>query len=99
MGNITTLRRENDHLKNQNTGLMQAMKRVRSAMTAQAAESAEAIRELSSITAAYIGAICLESGKAVEIKHEDIKRVLEGYDVLVESGEQEIRFSIVKKAE
>ena len=99
MGNITTLRRENEHLKNQNTGLMQAMKRVRSAMTAQAAESAEAIRELSSITAAYIGALCLSAGESVEIRHDLIKKVLEEYNVLVENGEQEIRFSIVEKAE
>ena len=99
MGNITTLRRENEHLKNQNTGLMQAIKRVRDASQAQAAESAEAIRQLTEITAAYIGAICLATGNSVEIKHEDIKRVLEGYDVLVENGEQGIVFSIAEKAE
>ena len=99
MGNITHLKKQNQHLQNQNTGLMQAIKRVRDASRVQAAESAEAIRQLTEITAAYIGAICLASGNDVQIKHEDIKRVLEGYDVLVENGEQGVTFSIVEKSE
>lgn len=99
MGNLTKALKENEHLKNQNRGLLDALKRKNSQLEGYRAESAEAIRQISEMTAAYVGALCLQNeAREIKLSHKDIKRVVENYDVEIETYEQGFIFKLVPKS-
>ena len=98
MGNLTNLIKENNHLKRQNEAIRGALLRRRDELKAQNDNAVAAIRELTELTSAYIGAICLSAGESVEIRHDLIKKVLEEYNVVVTRTETGFTFSIEEKA-
>jgi hypothetical protein len=98
MGNLTNLIKENNHLKHQNEAIRAALKRKRDELKAQNDNAIAAIRELTELTSAYIGAICLSAGESVEIRHDLIKKVIEEYNVIVTTSETGFTFSIEEKA-
>ncbi len=99
MGNLQKTLKENEHLKHQNRGLLDTLKRRRAQADAKEAQTAEALKQIESIYCSYIGALCLKSeARELKVLHADVKAVLEGYDVLViETDEQGITFGLVEK--
>jgi hypothetical protein len=98
MGNLTNLIKENNHLKRQNETIRAALRRKRDELKAQNDNAVAAIRELTELTSAYIGAVCLSAGESVEIRHDLIKKVIEEYNVIVTTSETGFTFSIEEKA-
>ena len=98
MGNLKDLIKENKHLKRQNESIRGALQRKRDELKAQNDNAVAAIRELTELTSAYIGAVCLSAGESVEIRHDLIKKVLEEYNVIVTTSETGFTFSIEEKA-
>lgn len=98
MGNLTNLIKENKHLKHQNEAMRGALRRKRDELEAKHDNAVAAIRELTELTSAYIGAICLSAGESVEIRHDLIKKVIEEYNVVVTTSETGFTFSIEEKA-
>lgn len=97
MGNLKDLIKENKHLKSQNEAIRGALQRKRDELKAQNDNAVAAIRELTELTSAYIGAVCLSAGESVEIRHDLIKKVLEEYNVIVTTSETGFTFSIEEK--
>lgn len=97
MGNLKDLIKQNKHLKSQNEVILGALKRKNAALKAETEKSDAAVKELSTLTAAYIGALCLTTGESVQIRHDAIKKVLAEYDVMVSADEQGMTFSITEK--
>jgi hypothetical protein len=98
MGNLQEALKRNKHLENQNKGLLDALKRKNGQLEDYKAQSAQALAEISDLTASYIGAVCLNTDtKELKISHEDIKRVLAEFDVSVELGGDGITFKLVEK--
>ena len=99
MGNLTRALKENERLKNQNTGLLEALKRKNGQLEGYKAESAKALKQISDMVSAYIGAICLErEDREIKVLHTDIKRVLADFDVELELGDDSITFKLVEKS-
>lgn len=98
MGNIKDLIKENKHLKSQNEVILGALKRKNAALKAETEKSDAAVKELSTLTAAYIGALCLTAGESVQIRHDLIKKVIQEYNVIVTTSETGVTFSIEEKA-
>ena len=98
MGNLKDLIKENKHLKRQNEAIRGALQRKRDELKAQNDNAVAAIRELTELTSAYVGAVCLSAGESVEIRHDLIKKVLEEYNVIVVTSETGFTFSIEEKA-
>ena len=98
MGNLKDLIKENKHLKRQNEAIRGALQHKRGELKAQNDNAVAAIRELTELTSAYIGAVCLSAGESVEIRHDLIKKVLEEYNVIVVTSETGFTFSIEEKA-
>lgn len=99
MGNLQRALKENDHLKNQNRGLLDALKRKNTQLEGYKAESAQAISQISELTAAYIGAICLgREDREIKVLHTGIKRVLADFDVELELSDDGITFKLVEKS-
>jgi hypothetical protein len=98
MGNLKETLKRNQHLENQNKGLMDALKRRNNQLNEVKAQSAKAVAQISTLTGAYIGAICLgEETREVKISHEDVKRVLAEFDLTVVPDEQGITFTLAEK--
>jgi hypothetical protein len=97
MGNLKDLIKQNKHLKSQNEVILGALKRKNAALKAETEKSDAAVKELSTLTAAYIGALCLTTGESVQIRHDLIKKVLEEYNVIVTTSETGFTFSIEEK--
>jgi hypothetical protein len=98
MGNLKETLRRNQHLENQNKGLMDALKRRNNQLNEVKVQSAKAVDQISTLTGAYIGAICLGAEtREVKISHEDVKRVLSEFDLTVVPDEQGITFTLVEK--
>lgn len=99
MGNLTRALKENERLKNQNTGLLEALKRKNGQLEGYKAESAEALKQISDMVSAYIGAICLRNeDMVVKISHDEIKRAAAEFDLLIEADETGFSFRLVEKA-
>ena len=99
MGNLKKTLRRNQHLENQNRGLLDTLRRRRIQAEAKEAQTAQALSEIEQIYASYIGAVCLQSEtRELKVLHADVKAVLEGYDVLVIATDDEgITFGLVEK--
>ena len=98
MGNLKETLRRNQHLENQNRGLLDTLKRRNNQLNEVKAQSAKAVAQISTLTGAYIGAICLgEEMREVKISHEDVKRVLSEFDLTVVPDEQGITFTLAEK--
>lgn len=83
MGNLKETLKRNQHLENQNRGLLETLRRRRIQAEAKEAQTTEALKQIESIYSAYIGALCLQNEThEVKILHADVKTALEGYDVL-----------------
>ena len=99
MGNLTRALKENERLKNQNTGLLEALKRKNGQLEGYKEDSAKALREISEMVSAYIGAICLQNeDMVVKISHDEIKRAVGEFDLLIEADETGFSFRLVGKA-
>lgn len=101
MGNLSDALKRNKHLENQNRGLLDALKRRNAQMAQQREQSAQALAEISDLTSAYIGAICLGAeGHVVKVKHTDVKAVLEQFNVQISLDDDGVAFELIdKKAE
>lgn len=98
MGNLKETLRRNQHLENQNRGLLDTLKRRNNQLNEVKAQSERAIDQISSLTGAYIGAICLGAEmREVKISHDDVKRVLAEFDLTVAPDEQGITFKLAEK--
>lgn len=98
MGNLKDALRRNAHLENQNRGLIDALKRKNGQLAEYKEQSAQAIAQISEITAGYLGAVCLSNeAREIKILHDDIKRVLAEFDVEVQLGGDGITFKLVEK--
>lgn len=99
MGNLQKTLKENEHLKHQNRGLLDTLKRRRAQAEAKEAQTAQALTEIESIYSSYIGALCLQNeAHEVKILHSDIKRALVEYDVYVTATDDEgITFGLREK--
>ena len=97
MGNLKDLIKENKHLKRQNESLLASLRYKSATIREEHERTDAAVKELSTLTAAYIGALCLTAGEDVQIRHEAIRRVLDEYDVILSTDEQGITFSITEK--
>jgi hypothetical protein len=99
MGNLQKLLKENEHLKNQNKGLLDTLRRRRVQAEAKDAQTAEALKQIEDIYCSYIGAFCLQNeSHEVKISHADVKTVLDSYDVLViETDDEGITFGLQDK--
>lgn len=98
MGNLTKALKENEHLKNQNRGLLDALKRKNGQLEEYKAQSAEALKQISEMMSAYIGALCLQNEeREIKIAHNDIKSVIEGFEVDVKTDEQGFIFTLIPK--
>ena len=100
MGNLQKTLKENEHLKNQNKGLLDALRRRNSQLEEYKSDSTKALAEISELTASYIGAMCLfTEGHEIKLLHADIKRVIAEFDVEIELSDDGIIFKLVKKNE
>lgn len=99
MGNLKETLRRNQHLENQNRGLLETLRRRRIQAKAKEAQTTEALKQIESIYSAYIGALCLQNeAHEVKILHSDIKRALVEYDVYVIATDDEgITFGLREK--
>ena len=98
MGNLKETLRRNQHLENQNRGLLDTLKRRNNQLNEVKVQSERAIDQISSLTGAYIGAICLGAEtREVKISHEDVKRVLAEFDLTVVPDQQGITFKLTEK--
>ena len=98
MGNLQKALKENEHLKNQNKGLLDALKRKNGQLEEYKEDSARALREISDMVSAYIGAICLGADEhKVRIEHADVSSVLANFDIEIETDEIGIIFRLVEK--
>ncbi len=98
MGNLQEALKRNKHLENQNRGLLDALKRKNTQIAEQREQSAQALAEISDLTSAYIGAICLGAeGHEVKVKHTDVKAVLEQFDVEISLDKDGVTFVLVEK--
>lgn len=98
MGNLKDLIKENKHLKRQNESLLASLRYKSATLREELERTDAAVKELSTLTAAYIGALCLTAGEDVQIRHDLIKKVIEEYNVIVTTSETGFTFSIEEKA-
>ncbi len=96
MGNLTKLLKENQHLKNQNQGLMQALSRARREVAKVKGDTAMALSEIADMVRAYIGALALNAGE-IFISHDDVKEVLSKYDMEISFVDAGYLFKLVEK--
>ena len=98
MGNLKETLKRNQHLENQNKGLMDTLKRRSNQLNEVKAQSAKAVDQILKVAESYIGAICLGAEtREVKISHEDVKRVLSEFDLTVVPDEQGITFTLAEK--
>ena len=98
MGNLKETLRRNQHLENQNRGLLDTLKRRNNQLNEVKVQSDKAVNQIVKVSESYIGAICLGAEtREVKISHEDVKRVLAEFDLTVVPDQQGITFKLTEK--
>lgn len=96
MGNLTKALKENEHLKRQNQVLRESVIKVRRELEQRKNDGDAAVDQLTQLIYSYIGAIALRDGQ-IFIASEDIKKVINEYDMELSIEEDGYTFKLVPK--